>query len=409
MPGASTLTTVFSMRAAGDGGWTTRNGQDRTIRDRTRHHFASLRERARVPIRRGRAWAAVGLLRSLSFAARRFPRLSVPGSVRLAGDINKRIWSHPVQLNEVRFGPSMTNPSVLEITIDPPANEAYPTELSPIARRVFSHFPKFVVNVAFSCGQAIPFQPGVYADPRSPWFNIFVGYYQIDVPKSEWEHPFGYRFRDGGFRIWPEDLARLGQADWNFFSNFMYGVPLSALEDRGADAVTLGYQGRIQVGQHWWDKLTGEGISVSSAYVSTADGGALDANLTMLRELWRAAFGQPYEAAEPPVSFFQTPIAAELLVSFDEAFDKRDLKQEVYRTFVFGGSVNEWWAECNIEPRKRHNQAFLDQQMAGIRRLLIREFPNCGFPDDSIIGWGDGAGGDLGLTGTAPPIPPTHH
>lgn len=367
---------------------------------------AWLLRRVRVPIRRGRAWAAIGAIGGLRLAARSVPRLSVPGAIRLAGDINRRIWSHPVMLDERRFGRTMTNPSVLEIMIDPPRQLAHPTQLKPVAELLFSDFPRFVVNVAFSCGRATPFRSGVYADPRSPWFNVFVGYYQIDVPKAEWGHPFGYRHRDGGFRIWPEDLARLGQADWNYFSNFMYGVPISALAERGAAAVTLEYRGRVPVGVRFWDRLTGTGIPVASAFVSTADGGSLDNRLTLLRELWRAAFGQPYEAGDPSVSFLRTPISAELKVCYDEAYDKRDLKVPVYRTFVFGGSVNDWWADRSGDAGRTHNQAFLAAQTSGVDTLLRQQFPDLGFPDDPVNGWSDGA--DIGLTGTAPPVPPMY-
>lgn len=357
---------------------------------------------ARPPAWRTGAWVALGALTLARTLARLFPGLRVPGWVPLAGAITDRTWAVPVLPRRGPFGPTMSSPTVLAITIDPLCGSAVPQELAPVARKVFKGRPEFVVNVGFTCGRARLLAPGPYTDPRSRWFNLFAGCYQIDVPKAAWAHPFGYRKGHAGFSIWPEDIARLGQADWNYFSNYMYGVPLEVVEHGGAAAVSLRHEGRTAVGERWWDRLTGTGIEVSSAFVSTADGGRLEPDPTFLKALWRASFGQPYSSADPRASFFRTPVSTELLVCFDEAYDDRNLKTEVFRTFVFGGSANDWWAAQRPGRGSAENETFLAYQLEQVGRVLAADFAGLGFATDlPAPGLGEPP-----LVGTAPAVPP---
>jgi hypothetical protein len=57
--------------------------------------------------------------------------------------------------------------------------------------------------------------PGVYADPESPWFNVFFGVYQVDCAKADgWTRPFGYEAANGvDSVVHGEDLVRIGTAD----------------------------------------------------------------------------------------------------------------------------------------------------------------------------------------------------
>ena len=150
------------------------------------------RER-RLAGRRFTAWVCFGLLRLLHQLSHLLPVIKVPRWVKLAGDIDNRTWAPAVEIADPRFGRSMSLPSIMEVRIDGRAGTVEPTELEPVARRLFPAYPAFSVNVAFSCGRSRRIRPGVYADPRSPWFNVFVGYYQIDAPRSGWDRPFGYR------------------------------------------------------------------------------------------------------------------------------------------------------------------------------------------------------------------------
>lgn len=181
-----------------------------------------------------RVWGRVAfaLLRvarwiALSPVARRLTRgVNLPGWIPLLGDIDGRYLTPPAS---VEFGGrrSMSAPT-LELTVDGRAGTARPAALAPVAE-LFAGQPRFVFNVCFSCGDGD--SQGVYADPESIWFNVFFGYYQIDVARSLWERPFGYRRGTGGaLEIHHRDLAAIGEADWNHFSNFLYGVPLGVVK-----------------------------------------------------------------------------------------------------------------------------------------------------------------------------------
>jgi hypothetical protein len=74
--------------------------------------------------------------------------------------------------------------------------------LTDIGRRVkqmmFPDYPPLVMNIIACCGQPYADGTGPYVDPRSPWFNIFLGAYQMDCLKSDgWTRPLGYESAAG--------------------------------------------------------------------------------------------------------------------------------------------------------------------------------------------------------------------
>lgn len=328
------------------------------------------------------AWVCFGVLRLVHYISQLVPKLQLSRKFWLCGDIDGRTWAPAVVINDRQFNKSMSLPSILEVQVDGLEETVHPEELAPVAR-LFPDCPKFNVNVAFSCGRAHLIHPGVYNNPSSPWFNVFVGYYQIDVPTSLWDHPFGYRSdAANGFTLDEDELTRLGRADWNYFSNYMYGVPLERLDAVGQGPVTLTRLGRTPVGSHTWDRIRVSDVSVASAYVSHLDVN-LENTYKFLNNIWRAAFGRPYRSDRPEESFFPTSLSAELLVcwALDES-DDRDLGGPVYRTYVFGGTVNEWWArqpDPDVD-RREHNRQFLALQMKTLETLIRDEFPSLGFP-----------------------------
>jgi hypothetical protein len=314
----------------------------------------------------------LGLLARL---ARWIPRLKLPGFIPLAGDIDGRVWAPAVDFRGGKhFGRSMTIPAILEIHIDGVQGTTSPAVLAPVARRLFPSYPPFVFNVSFACGRSPAFRPGVYADPRSPWFNVFVGYYQVDVPRSSWNRPFGYDL-DGKLVI--DDLARLGEADWNYFSNYMYGVPIEAIEPVDTPDARFEVCEPVVIGRRRWDHIQASGMNVVSPYLARGDGATLVDQHPILSDIWRCVFGEPFRGDHPATSFFATPMRAQFYVCFTSDDHDRDLQQPVYRTFIFGGTVNEWWA-AQAAGRDAHNAAFLDLQMKTIEQLIIAEFPHLG-------------------------------
>jgi hypothetical protein len=322
-------------------------------------------------------------LRVLHRLARWFPNLRVPGWLPLVGDIDNRTWATPVDIRGGKtHGRSMTVPAILEIHVDGSTGRTTPPALAPVAQRLFAGYPPFIFNVSFACGRARPFRPGVYADPRSPWFNVFVGYYQIDVLQSVWQRPFGYRMNDAGVLApCTDDLARLGEADWNYFSNYMYGVPIDAVHRADRPDATFAVRPQVEIAGRRWDHLEATGMNVASAYLAPEDRRQLVDNDRLLSGVWRCVFGEPFRrrrAEGPETSFFPTPMRAQLYACHTTAGDDRDLKGAVYRTMIFGGTINEWWS-AQAPGRAAHNDAFLALQMQTIRTLIERRFSHLGF------------------------------
>lgn len=67
-----------------------------------------------------------------------------------------------------------------------------------------------------------------YADPRSPWHNVFFGDYEVRVDALDWGRPFAFSEASEQARPLGPEMLKLGQADWNDLSNGPYGVPREA-------------------------------------------------------------------------------------------------------------------------------------------------------------------------------------
>lgn len=296
---------------------------------------------------------------------RRFP---------LAGDINDVFFADDAEIDDPKIGKSMSVPTVLEIVVDREAGIT-PAGVGEVVHKTF--FPdrdKLIFNVCFSCGAANPFRPGVYGDPTSIWFNVFFGYYEIDVPKATWGRPFGYT-ADGQIN-W-DDILRIGKADWNYFSNYVYGVPHKYIRPYdGLDdpQVKSRYLGREKVGKREWDLLELDGAQVVSAYVSGTDGKKLIDEDLVFSPLWRASFGQPSPRPEQfPDSFFPVRMKARIYMAWREVEKDNDLLEPAYQTFLFGGTIND------LYPDKAENERFLGLQMDAVRKVMRGSYRDLGF------------------------------
>lgn len=314
------------------------------------------------------------LLSALAWLARRVPGLHLPGWVPLAGAIDGHSFAPALQIRGgKRLGRSMTVPAILKIEIDGTRGTAVPHALHPVATRLFAQHPPFTFNVSFACGAARRFRPGVYGDPRSPWFNVFAGYYEIDVAKSAWDRPFGYERAGDRWVVNTDDISRLGSADWNYFSNFMYGVPLAAIEPVDAPVATFEPPASVTLAGRRWDHVRADGMRAASAYLAHADARPLVDTVPGLTDLWRVVFGLPYRGprGDPAESFFSTTMRAELYACFVDDGTH-------YRTFIFGGTVNQWW-EGTDPARIALNRDLLALEMSTIAELIGDQFSHLGF------------------------------
>ncbi len=316
----------------------------------------------------------------------------------LVGEINGRTLVPPIYLNDKKFGKSWQWPLVLEVVVKKCGLISLKaSRLS--KKRLFNtdkYKGKFILNVNFSCGYHRLNERSSYCDPFSHWFNVFFGYYQIDVPKSRWDRPFAYMSSKPGSKINGEDMHRIAKADWNYYSNYMYGVPeekilehnCNSLDDSGFSF----YQekNRIKIGKKYWDYAELNNFTVISAYQSQQGDELVDNS--KLSPIWRDCFGLPNPRKEFPESFFPTKMKTAMYMSFDERYDP-DLKEKAYSTYVFGGSININYPDYmtinkNLSGEKlkkkkreleRFNNDFLNLQLKNTRELIEDEYENLGF------------------------------
>lgn len=298
--------------------------------------------------------------------------LAAAGCVPELGAVDGKIFGDAVRIHDPRFGSSYSPGVVLRIEVADHGDFA-PAHVGHLVWDAFFRgSPPLVFNVSFACGASGP-EGGTYADPESIWFNVFVGYYEIDVSKERWGRPFGYRFEGGDARIVLGDVLRIGKADWNYFSNYVYGVPLEAVRRHDSlSGARADYLGRVPVGAREWDLLELADVDVVSAYVSGADGQSLRENDPVSTPLWRRAFGVPRPRPDFPTSFVGTRVRARFYMSFTEGIDPHT-HERVYRTTVFGGTTNEGY------PHAMDNRRFLEAQLAAVRDVMVRRFPDLGF------------------------------
>jgi hypothetical protein len=286
-----------------------------------------------------------------------------PGVGQIAGS---SAVQEPLVIDE-RFGRSqLCTPAVLRIFVTEEDREV--SRAGALAkRRLFADLPPFVFNTVACVGQAEgEDRLGLYTNPNSHWFNVFFGYYQLDAAKADWSRPFGYRTARGvDSEVAVEDVVRLGKSDWNFFSNWNYGVPDDVVDrytkvDLGAMPVKLGTPERI--GGSLWHPLTIDSVEVASTYESeAADARRLVTN-TILADVWRDSFGMPSPQPDWTESFVATKLRASVWMAYRE-------DAEAYHTTIFGGTLTE-----GSDP------GFLAVQLDAVRTVMERSYPDLGFP-----------------------------
>ena len=122
-----------------------------------------------------------------------------------------------------------------------------------------------------------------------------------------------------------------------------------------------------------------------------------------LRGIFRAAFGGPRSRPEFRTSFFPTLMDAHFWTCWDQPpGDDRDLGVPVYRTFIFGATIDLTYPERraitarHVAQQKREalspedearvrreatarNQSFMQAQCGAVERLIASEYAGLGF------------------------------
>ena len=136
-----------------------------------------------------------------------------------------------------------------------------------------SPYPPFVFNAVAAVGAFEEGGPQAYANPVSPWFNVFLGLLPARLPEETCGTDRSDSRRRQGIESEPyaEDLVRLGKSDWNFFSNWDYGVPEEYLLPYcSAEVPTGGLRRRrhLEVAGRWWRRVELRNVEVASCYES---------------------------------------------------------------------------------------------------------------------------------------------
>jgi len=281
------------------------------------------------------------------------------------GHIGKRFLVVPPTLPTKEFGETTHLPTVLEIYVS--HEHQWPLDIGRLVDAVyFKRLPPIVFNVSFSCAKPSLRKGGDYANPASHWFNVFFGYYEIDVRCEEWDRPFGFATpREGDLTPCFDDLLRIGKSDWNYFSNYIYGVPAAACALHDQDPPTAAHAiltPQVVINGKPYVEAEVVGLDVVSGYVGR-DGGRLRNNLRIFSPLWRAVFGRPKSCAAVAESFVGTKMKMRFYARWEKGWDA-DLEGEAYKTFIYGGTINLGYGG-DVD-----NEKFLEAQMTGVRRAI---------------------------------------
>lgn len=281
------------------------------------------------------------------------------------GFVGERAEPDPPVFEHPQFGESrMSSKNVTRFFVEE-RERALANVGKVVKKALWDDYPDWVFNTVACVGSFDAAGRGSYSDPTSVWFNVFVGYYQIDAPKPDWERPFAYESAGGpGAEIRFEDIVRLGKSDWGYFSNWMYGVPEQIVERH--DAIDMSRLETSQadagvIGSSVWHRARIGGVDFVSAYEADHRGAERLVKNSPLSPLWREAFGPPNPQPQFEQSFIGTTFDADLYIAYWEDDD-------AFHTVMFGGT-----AASDSPP------AFLDGQLEAAKRVIERGYPTLGF------------------------------
>jgi hypothetical protein len=274
---------------------------------------------------------------------------------------------YPPTVHDAVFGDSQNSTgTIMRIHID-----EQPRRLCGVGHKVKARmfpppYPPFVFNAVACVGAFEEGGPQRYANPHSPWFNVFLGYYQLDCARPAWDRPFGFASADGGDSpLCVEDLARLGKSDWNFFSNWDYGVPEEALEPycevdlRSVDYVD---HGLVTIAGRRWRRVDLLGTEVASAYLSDAPGAQGLIRNTLVGGVLRRGYGLPDPQADCPVSFIPQALDATMHMAYYD-------DDEGFHTLIFGGTAHAG-----------RDRGLLAAQVEATTAVIAERYAGFGFP-----------------------------
>ncbi len=234
-----------------------------------------------------------------------------------------------------------------------------------VKKALWQDRPDWVFNTVACVGPHDENGRGSYSDPTSIWFNVFLGYYQIDAPKPDWTRPFGYESAKGAkSEVSFEEIVRLGKSDWNYFSNWMYGVPATDTErfdPVDLSKLTISQKDAGAIGESSWHRVFIGKVEFVTAYQSDHPGAGRLVDNSLVSNVWRKAFGQPNPKPEFSDSFIGASLDADMYIAYWE-------DDAAFHTVIFGGT-----APTGRDP------AFLAGQMEASKAVIEGTYPKLGF------------------------------
>jgi hypothetical protein len=280
----------------------------------------------------------------------------------------------PPVVNDPCIGKSHGLPIPMRIRVDPAAT-GFPAGIGSIVHRaLFSSCPPFTFKVTFACANPGIMGRSQYANPASIWYNVFFGCYEIEVSKAAWGRPFGYHLVSGVLQVRHEDIVRIGKADWNHFSNQLYGVPADAIAPH--DVVNMSQVRpppvvRMRVGSRGWDLIDLPGLQVVGPIRANGDTRDFSDMVALVGAAWRFVFGRYDTRVDAPTSFAGTSMWVRLYSSYRE--EVKPGGEAVYKTHMFGGTIHEGYRDV------AENDRFLNLQMRAVEQIMLKD-PTLGFP-----------------------------
>jgi len=305
---------------------------------------------------------------------------------KFLGEINNKLFTKPIIINSKKFGKSTMYPSVLEIEVSQDSKSKLLDNVGKIVHDKYFDFD-FLFNVCFSCSKPKFFHSDNYADPYSIWFNVFLGYYQLDIPFSQREYPFGFNENfnedvDYKLKINPKEVLEIGKSDWNYFSNFLYGVPLEYINENVTDITQDEIEASIvekeTIGDKTYYKLTVPSFKVITPYQAK---NSKKLNREKINLVWQTVFGFPVSRKEFTESFIPVNMKAIMYIYYKDMKTDIDLPEgeKQHSTFIFGATINLDYpknASKNKKNKKtlsqleKENEEFLELQLKEVKKII---------------------------------------
>ena len=131
------------------------------------------------------------------------------------------------------------------------------------------------------------------------------------------------------------------------------------------------------MGAKHFDLLQLNHVEAATAYESE-NGAQLTNNDLIFSPVWRVAFGQPCpRPAATPRASSPVRMSAKLYMCFHAEEQDTDFGEPVYRTLLFGGTINETWADT--PEKKKENERFLALQMNAVEKVMTHSYKDVGF------------------------------